>query len=159
MNKGKILETLIARLENDFAMMKEAARVAHDAATNEESKPENEYDTRALEASYLAGAQSKRAGEIEAALNLFKHVELKKFGPKDPIANTALVEIESLGKRSLVLLMALGGGVSVEVNGQNVQVITPNSVLGEALVGLRVDDVAEVETAGKIREYDILSVQ
>ena len=65
MDKRKIIEAIRRQLEKDLNVLKEAALIAYEAATNEESKPENEYDTRALEASYIAGAQAKRAGELE----------------------------------------------------------------------------------------------
>ena len=65
MKKQELISAFITQLERDLVTMKEAARNTLQAATHEESKAENEYDTRGLEASYLAGAQSKRAAEIE----------------------------------------------------------------------------------------------
>ena len=91
MNKQKLVDIFIEQLEHDLIALKEAARATYEAATHEESKPENEYDTRGLEASYLAGAQAKRAGEIDEVLSLFRHLEFKSFGPQTPIAATALV--------------------------------------------------------------------
>ncbi len=60
-------------------ILKEAALATYEAATHEESKPENEYDTRGLEASYLAGAQAKRTAEIEELLIILKHLDVKKI--------------------------------------------------------------------------------
>ena len=158
MDKQKLINALIEQLEKDLVALKEAARATYEAATHEESKPENEYDTRGLEASYLAGAQAKRAGEIDEVLSQFKHLELKPFAPTDPVSATALVELASNGKRSLVLLMPKGGGVTLTFEGQSVQVITPHSVLGEAMLGLKRGDFAEVEVGDNVREYEILSV-
>jgi hypothetical protein len=50
MNKAMLVEAICKQLEVDLEAMKVAAKATHDAATNEESTPENEYDTRALEA-------------------------------------------------------------------------------------------------------------
>lgn len=158
-DKQALLGVLIEQLEHELLSMKEAARATYDAATNEESKPENEYDTRGLEASYLAGAQAKRAGEIDEVLAIFRRVEAKSFGPRDPIGVSALVEVAFQGKLSWVLLMPKGGGLRVRFEGIDIQVITPHAFLGEALVGLKVGDIAEVEVGEKLNEYEIRAVR
>lgn len=159
LNKNKIIEAIRLQLEKDMAILKEAARIAYEAATNEESKPENEYDTRALEASYIAGAQAKRAADIDEMIALYKFMEVKNFGPDDPIASTALVQLEMNGKKSYVFLTAKGGGMHLQVEGKSVQVVTPSSPLGENLIGLRSGDTAMVDVGSQIREYEILSVE
>ena len=65
LDKAKLVETILKSLEKDLEVLREAEKSTREAATHEESKPENEYDTRGLEASYLAGAQSKRIIETE----------------------------------------------------------------------------------------------
>lgn len=144
---------------NDLAVLKEAARVTAEAATHEESKPENEYDTRGLEASYLAGAQSKRIVDTEELLVLYKHLEPKSFAPDDPISATALVEVDLNSKVFFLFILPKGGGLNIEFEGQRLQTITPNSPLGEALLGLKVGQVALVERGNQVLEYEILSVQ
>ncbi|PIS10633.1 MAG: hypothetical protein COT73_08135 [Bdellovibrio sp. CG10_big_fil_rev_8_21_14_0_10_47_8] len=158
MDKRKIIKAMIEQLENDLMSLKEAARATYEAATHEESKPENEYDTRGLEAAYLAGAQAKRAAKIDEILSLFRHVEIKTFNAKDAISSTALVELKLKSKNILALLMPLGGGVSLSYEGRTIQIVTPASVLGESLLGLHAGDIAEVEVGDKVQEYQILSV-
>lgn len=85
MDKKKLVAAICTQLELDLETQKAAALATYEAATGEESKAENEYDTRGLEASYLAGAQAKRVGEIEELLTIYKFVELKKFTAKDVI--------------------------------------------------------------------------
>jgi len=159
-DKSQLLAVLIESLEKDIAVTLEAARVAHEAATNEESKPENEYDTRALEASYLAGAQAKRAADLDETLASFRTMKMKNFSTDEQIASTALVKLgmKSKGKTSWVLLMPAGGGVHVSFENQTIQVITPTSTLGEALLGLKVGDIAEVEVGAAIKEFEVLQV-
>lgn len=141
-----------------MAALKEAALATYEAATHEESKPENEYDTRGLEASYLAGAQAKRIAEIEEVLVVFKHLNIKNFGPGDKINSTAIVEVSLNGKKSFLFLLPKGGGVSVEFEGKTIQVVTPVTPLGEALQDLSQGDDAVVETGNQVREYEILKV-
>ncbi|MBX3022458.1 MAG: GreA/GreB family elongation factor [Bdellovibrionales bacterium] len=157
-DKKAVVAAFIEQLEKDLLMMKEAARATYEAATHEESRPENEYDTRGLEASYLAGAQAKRAGEIDQALSFFRTLEFPNFAASDSIKATALVEIELDGKRNVVLMMPKGGGLTLQHGSQHVQIVTPASSLGEALLGLRVGDVAEFEVGAKVRECEVLSI-
>ncbi len=158
MNKQTLLSMLIAQLESDLMMTKEAAQATYEAATNEESKPENEYDTRAVEASYLAGAQAQRASEIDRALSLFRNIELRNFTNQEPIAATALINLSLKDKKSSIFLLPLGGGTVVKFEGQTIKVVTPISNLGEALLGLRTGDVAEVKVGAQTLEYEILGI-
>jgi len=158
LDKVKLIHEIRKSLEKDLEVLKEAERATREAATHEESKPENEYDTRGLEASYLAGAQSKRITETEELLVIFKHIELKYFNENDPISTTALIEIECNNKKGSYFFLPKGGGIYLTFEGKRIQIVTPSSPLGEALLGLRVGDVALVESRGQVLEYDILSV-
>ncbi len=158
MDKNKLLAIIIDQLEKDRIALIEATQATYEAATHEESKPENEYDTRGLEASYLAGAQSKRVGEIEEALSIFKHIVLKDFSKNDPLAPTAAAELESDGKTLYVFLMPKAGGIAIKHDNKLIQVVTGTSPLGEALLGQKVGGVVVVETGKQEREYEILNV-
>ncbi|MGE3974545.1 MAG: hypothetical protein AB7F59_08480 [Bdellovibrionales bacterium] len=162
MNKSHLIATICEMLEQDLIRLKEAALATYEAATHEESKAENEYDTRGLEASYLAGAQVKRVAETEEILFLFRtfEKELKKqSAASKKVIATSLVEVEYKNQKSLVFVMPKGGGITLSYEGQAVQVVTPSSPLGGSLIGLSAGDVAVVETGTQVREYDVLSVQ
>jgi hypothetical protein len=158
MTKKQLVFAFIEQLEHDLMAMKAAARATHEAATHEESKPENEYDTRGLEASYLAGAQAQRAAEIDEVLALFRNMSFKDFAPQDPISATALVDVELDGHKNRLLMMPKGGGVKLPIDGVMIQIVTPASSLGEALLGLKAGDVAEFEVGPKVRECEVLAV-
>lgn len=158
MDKKQVVAAFIEQLESDLMAMKQAAKATHEAATNEESKPENEYDTRALEASYLAGAQAQRAGEIDETLSYFRTTDFKELSPKDPIQATALVVVKINGKTNNLLVMPKGGGVSIDFEGHHVQIVTPQSSLGQAVLGAHQGEEVEFEVAGRLRECEIISV-
>lgn len=159
MNKKNLVQFIIQQLETDMVMLREAARATYEAATHEESKPENEYDTRGLEAAYLAGAQAKRVGEVEELLSIYKYIQIKDFTATEAISSTALVQIALNDRKSYVFLMSKGGGMVLSFEGHPIQIVTPNSPLGEALLGLKSGDTAVVEKGKQILEYEILSVQ
>lgn len=158
-NKQEVIKAFIKQLEEDLLMMKAAAMASREAATNEESKPENEYDTRGLEASYIAGAQAKRAGEIDEVLSLFKTLPIQSFKDSDAISATALVQVEMNDQKKNFLVFPRGGGVQVKWGEELIQIITPSSTMGQALLGLSVGDTAEFENAGRSFECEILKVQ
>lgn len=159
MDKKTLVLKFIEHLENELVALKQAAQATYEAATHEESRPENEYDTRGLEASYLAGAQAKRAGEIDEVISMLKTAQFLAFKPDQKISATAWVELISQGKKTSALLMPKGGGLSLSVEGHSVQIITPNSILGEALLGAKAGETVEVEIHEQLREYQVLSVQ
>ncbi|MDX9732160.1 MAG: GreA/GreB family elongation factor [Bdellovibrionales bacterium] len=157
-DKKKLVSHIVSQLERDLEALRAAALETYAAATNEESKPENKYDTRALEASYLAGAQAKRVLDIEASLTIYKFLELKEFTHNSMVESTALVEIDLEGRRSVVFIVPARGSLTVKFETHTIQVITPVSPLGEALVGLKAGDTATVEKPDEVLEYEIISV-
>ncbi len=157
MNKEEIRKLLVAQISSDLETLVQSALAAKEAATHAESKAEDQYDTRGLEASYLAGAQSVRAAELEAMLALYRSLDFSKFSEQSPIYATALVELSCEGKLSYCFLMPQGGGRSIEFDGKKIQVITPQSPLGNALLGHKVGDEITVQTQSS-RDYEITRV-
>ena len=145
MNKRDLLKKFEARIAADFSVLTQAALAAREAAIHSESKAEDQYDTRGLEASYLAGAQSKRALELEGLLALFRHIDLKQFGPQTPIAATAVIELESECKRSLLFSDAPGRRDERELSTESSSRSSHPITLGKSLLGRRVGEQIEVE--------------
>jgi len=158
MDKKALVLEICKQLEKDLFALKAAAMETYAAATGEESQPENQYDTRALEASYLAGAQAKRVADVEESLNMYRHLEVRAFDDSTPIGPTAFVELDLDGKNSRVFITPAGGGLIVQFSGGPVQVLTPKSPLGEALVGLKTGDVAVIDKDTRTLEYEVLKV-
>lgn len=134
----------------------ETARIAHAAAvegaTHSEAKAENDKDTRGLEQSYLARGQAQRVAELEAAVSDVAAMKLRVFTARDAIAMSALVAADDDGEQRRYFI-APGGGGSVLAGG--IQVITPQSPIGLALLGKRVGDTVELRG----RELEILGVE
>ena len=145
MKKPALLKALIARLSAELALSLHAARTAAAGATDEQNKAENKYDTRGLELSYLAAGQGRKIADAEATLEQFRTLALRDFGPLDPIDLSALITLESRKKTSdaqpLYFLAPRGGGTEVRHAGRDVLVITPQSPLGQQLLGRRKGDL------------------
>ena len=157
-SKKAVVEQVQAYLVEELDGILKAAKAAHDAATHEESKPEDQYDTRGLEASYLAGAQAQRAAELKQLLLMYRFLPLRELGKDDVACPTALVELEFGGKRAFYFIAPQGGGLVTRVEGQPVQVITPQSPMGEAVLGKRVGETVEVDIRDSTRSYKVISI-
>ena len=116
---------------------------AHAAATDPGSKAEGKYDTRSLEASYLAVGQARQVDELAEAVRIFDGLALPDFGANDPIDAGALVEVELAGEVSWFLLVPASGGLEVSHEGREITLLTPASTLYQKLVGLAVGDALE----------------
>jgi len=156
--KQAIVDELRAALTREIDVLKQAANTAREAATHEEAKPENDKDTRAIEAAYLAGAQATRVRDLERARNTLGFLDLRSFTDADPIGLGALVEAEVDGSRTILFIAPAGGGMRAHLEGKEVQVITPQSPLGQRVVGRSAGDVIELQLPGGKREYEILRV-
>jgi hypothetical protein len=143
LDKRAVLAALIVEVQRSLDVMVEAAKIAHAAATHEEMKPENDKDTRGLEAGYLARGQSQRAAEIERTLKTLRGYAVR---PCDVVQDGALVVTVDVATRarSTVFIAPAGGGVKLEVDGTPVQAVSLSSPLGEALEDKGEGDIAEM---------------
>lgn len=159
-DKSALLEQLRNELQDALEVMLAAARAARAAATHEEMKPENDKDTRGLEAGYLAAGQSARAAELQDALRGLHELSPRDFAADDTIASLALVELldQDTDEVSWVFVVPHGGGRKLRAGGREILVATARSPLGDALIGKRAGDLVEFAAAGRTRECEVLSV-
>lgn len=159
LDKAAVWQALLEQVEADLRSATESQRATLEGATHEESRPENDKDTRALEASYLARGLAQRVVDLKAALAALKALSKETFVDGHPIAAGALVEVEDEdGHKSWYLLAPAGGGVKVRVAAVDVRVVTPQAPLGEALLGKRRGDDLELKTHKGARELTIMDV-
>jgi len=159
MNKRAIIQKITAKLVGELELYFRAAQFSRAEATHESNKAENKYDTRGLEASYLARGQSKQAAELEAAIAEFDKLGVKKFAPGDAIALGALVELEHGGESSFYFLGPRAGGTEVLHDKKEILVITPQSPLGEQLMGRKSGDQPQLNFGGAKSAAKILRVE
>jgi hypothetical protein len=100
MNKRALIRKIIARLTEELEVYFRAAQASRAEATHEQSRAENKYDTRGLEASYLARGQSKQAAEMQNAIAAFEKLEAREFGASEPIDVGAFVELAFDGEKT-----------------------------------------------------------
>ncbi len=147
--KSQLLEQIRAELRAQLERLTKAANEAHAAATDPGSKAEGKYDTRSLEASYLAVGQARQVDELANSLRIFETLILPDFEPDAPIDAGALVEADLQGHTTFFLLAPTSGGIVIPHAGMEITLLTPDSPLYQKLLGLH---------SGESLEFPVLTV-
>ena len=159
MNKQLVHEKVIQALEEACSAAIDAARQAHDTATNKESVAENKYDTFGLEASYLAHGQAKRVAEYEADLVAYKSLGIVDFSGDSSIELGSLIQLEDEeGVTQYLFLGPSAGGLKFDFEDKEIILITTLSPLGKALIGHYFGDEIEMNINGENIRYKIAGI-
>src|SRR5205085_5934240 len=111
--KQALVRKIVAALTEELERFVKAARASHAEATDPQSKAEHKYDTRGLEAAYLAGGQARKVAEVEESIGLFQKLKLAEFGPESLIDYGALVLVEMRGAKTWYFIGPRSGGLEV----------------------------------------------
>jgi len=158
MKKTTLLKKIIARLNENLDVLDKAARTSRAEATHESSKAESKYDTRGLEAGYLASGQARQAREIQESIKVYESLPLRDFAADEPVDMTALVKLEADGSGSYYFIGPKNGGLEIEHAGEEILVITPQSPLGENLMGKQTGQRWTAKLGGSTVKYHLVSV-
>ncbi len=160
--KKSLLSQIATQIETELGSLRAAAAAAHDAATHAENKPENKYDTRGLEASYLAGAQEARVLQLQSALELLRSTVPRIFRSEDAVDLTAVVELSSDDTSCWYFLIQVAGGYLLQIASEGIQAqvvtVTPQTPLGRALKGKRTGDEIVVRTDKGEKVYELVRI-
>lgn len=158
-NKRAIIKKITAKLAGELELYFRAAQYARAEATHEQNKAEHKYDTRGLEASYLARGQSRQAAELEAAIVEFEKLDARPLAAGAAIVMGALVELEHGGEKTIYFIGPRAGGTEVVHDHKEILVITPQSPLGEQLLGKKAGDQPQLTLGGAQQPAHILGVE
>ena len=146
MDKKDLLVQLIQHLQQEIDVTMNAVNEAHALASHEQSKPENQYDTLALEAAYLAHGQSERIAELQRQVMLLNHFDFLEYNDDSRIAVGALVCVEEFDIEvnnpdlQWFWLLPVAGGVLLNVGEIEIRTITAKAPLADKLLGSYVGD-------------------
>lgn len=101
---------------------------------------------------------SGRMDEIKRQLLMYRYLPVRDFGSEDVVCPSALVELQLGETRSFCFIVPQGGGLVMMIEGKPLQVVTPQSPLGEALLGKKQGDRVEVSLANGLRVYQIVQI-
>ncbi|MCE9580111.1 MAG: GreA/GreB family elongation factor, partial [Deltaproteobacteria bacterium] len=100
--------------------------------------------------------QAVRVEELRTGLAAVQALTTRAFGAGDPVALGALVTVADDDGERRYLVAPDGGGAALAAGA--VQVITPRSPIGRALVGKRLGDDCTVVVGGKSRDLEIVAL-
>lgn len=158
MNKAALLKKIMGELTKQLERYAGAASTARAEAIDEENQAEDKYDTRGLEASYLAAGQSRQMAETAEALQQFGVLQPVRFAAGAAIDVGALVELKTRRETTLYFLGPCAGGTEVVHEKRTVLVLTPPSPLGAQLMGRKAGDKLKMKIGGLVDDYTIASV-
>ena len=149
-DKKTLVTLIIKNLKQELSQAINAANEAHASATDDQSVAETQYDTLAIEASYLAEGQSRRVQELQIAISGYESLNLLTFNNNKEIALSALVKLSDKNQeQDWFFIGPAAGGFRCHLNNQYITVLTPKSPMGLALIGKFVDDDVEVMLGNK----------
>ena len=134
-NKKALVALIVKNLKQELSQAINAANEAHATAVDDQSVAETQYDTLAIEASYLAEGQSRRVLELQEALLNYQALILVEFDVNKSIALSALVQLYADNKKKHWFFIGpAAGGFRCQLDGQYITVITPKSPIGLTLM-------------------------
>lgn len=157
-DKQRLLDELLARLEIDLENVTLAQKSTQEGATHEENRSESDKDMRATEVSYLARGQAERVISLREEIRLLRSLRLRVFDEETPLSAGALVRLSDGEKVACYFLLPAGAGLRLSSAAGEVAVLTARSPLGQNLLGLRAGDVCGLDTAEGSKEYEIVEL-
>ena len=159
-DKAELLRALRTHIEDDLSSIIDSHRKTHAGAIHEESKAENDKDTRALESTYLARGLAQRASQLSEANTRLANLSVPSFADNPSVAIGALVELldEDEDSYHWYFLAPTGGGLSFESCGQKIAILTPDAPLGQLLMGKESEESCELRTPVGQRNFEISGV-
>jgi transcription elongation GreA/GreB family factor len=156
MDKQALFQELLDHLSARIERLQRNAKEAHTEATHEQNKAENKYDTRGLEASYLAEGQTLQAVELEQNFAQLQALPLRSFDPAEGADIGALVQLTDASEKTWHLIAPCAGGTELKTH--PVLVLTPESPLGKRLLGKRPGDKVSLTIGRTTTHFTISSV-
>ena len=161
--KRELINKIVNHLTTELDSLINAANNAHLAAIDEQSIAETQYDTLAIEQSYLAQGQSRRVKELQQAILSCKNMPLHE-SPKPnslkPVALASLVQLaQDQAVKSWFFIAPAAAGYRTQIAELNITVITPQSPMGKVLMGKQIDDDVCLTIQDKLLEDYICDIK
>lgn len=108
-------------------------------------------------AEFVRAGQADEVARVDAQLLMFRFLPARPLSREDVVCPGALVKLalQGPGSLSFCLIVPNQGGLILQWRGLPLQVVTPLSPLGEALLGKSVGQQAQLQVRHGQRVYEI----
>lgn len=127
--KEELLNLVILNIEEKLFEAKKVLEASFELVKSGDLKSESKWDTRGIEAGYLASAQERRFREIELELLGLKNLKDKKEN-KNLIGIGSIVETEDKN----YFITPTTGGIKIELNKKLYHIISIGSPMAKKLL-------------------------
>ncbi len=159
-DKAALFEQLRQLLQTDLDALNISQREIEAGTTHEESRQENDKDTRAIESSYLARGLAERVADLLRGLGQLSALRARGLIDSEKVVLGSLVTVEDhRGERQRYLLAPAGGGKTLTLDTTTTKVVTPSSPLGRSLLRREVGDEVMLRTPAGVRELELVEVR
>lgn len=131
--KKQLKQALLSDIDDEIERALRAAQMAQAAASDGNNRPENQYDTLALEAAYLAHGQSERIHQLQQLRIAINRWQVPMFGMEDELSVGALLHLQHIQKGDALLWLTPTGGRQIRLDQYSVQVMNVKAPLVNAL--------------------------
>ena len=158
--KQRLLDTLeheiiqsIERLEHGFSSVK-------NAAINAQGRMESRYDTIKEEQSKLADSIGTQVLAQQAVLRRLRYFMSQASDDKHIfVASGSLVKVVASYGNDYFFIVEGGGGICVEIEGEEVTCISPETPVASALLGHSLDETVEFKRDQSTTQLKIIELQ
>jgi len=158
MTKSDVIQAIIASLKDEELRFKDIADKARASAIDTEIKQEAKYDTRSIEAGYLAGSLARRYEEIIVARQEMELFKPRSFLQDEAVAAGALLRTRNDAVEKYYLITPNTGGIHVRIENKDIHALSVESRMGQLLMGSLVGDCVEIPSPKGAREIEILEI-
>lgn len=132
--KQQIINQVIAELEQELTLRHQANTRCNDSARFSAAQTGKQRDTTGFEAAHLARGHARQHQTLTRQIETLRQMKIENFAGQE-IDIGALVEVEIDTEPCFYFLLDGGGGKEITINGQVITVVTPESPIGQALMG------------------------
>lgn len=127
--KQHLQQALLADMDAEIERALRAANMAHATASDGNNRPENQYDTLALEAAYLAHGQSERIHQLQQLRIAINRWQVPVFDEDDELGAGALLHLQHPQQGDALLWLTPTGGRQLTLAEETVHVINVKAPL------------------------------
>jgi transcription elongation GreA/GreB family factor len=157
--KQDIHQRFIDQLAKELDTITASAKSSFASATDDEHRAEHKYDTFKLEESFLARGQAKRVKELTDALDSLRMLPVNDLPKGSPVQYGALIRLKARnGTASTLLFGSAAGGETLVADGEEITIVTPQSPMGQAVLGKTAGDSFEMKIGPDLQTFEIVSI-